>query len=309
MSGMRSLDPTLLRLANTQAGVLTTTSLAAAGFRRRDIDLRVRRGEWQWLTPNVVLIQATPPPRVARLTAAGLHYGHCILGGSSALEMCGLPEPLDGRIHLVGPHAGRLAPLSGAVLHSAKDLPAPTRDETRVDPVRAVVQALTWGSSRRSSIFQALWAIQRGLVSFEAVQSAVREVKRSPGSAELRKRFAAIEPGVHSMPEYEFAALCRKRGLPSPQRQRQRRDASGRTRYTDVEWTVGGRSLVVEIDGRGHLDAAVQLDDQRRANDLALQGAVVIRVPGLALRIDPEPYLLQVERALRSLQRGERGVA
>ena len=302
---MRSLPPTLVQLAKTQAGVLTTTTLAAAGLRRRDIELRVRRGEWQWLTPNVVLIQATPPPRIAHLIAAALHYDHCVLGGSSALETWGLPAPFDGRIHLVGPHAGRLPPLQGVVLHSAKGLPAPAPSETRVEPLRAVVQALTWGASRRVAIFQALWAIQHGLVSFEAVQTAVREVKRSPGSAELRKRFAAIEPGVHSMPEFDFAAMCNKRGLPTPQRQRQRRDASGRNRYIDVEWTAGGRTLVVEVDGIGHLEAAVQLDDQRRANELALQGAVVIRVPALALRVDPEPYLLQVERALRALYQGD----
>ena len=103
------------------------------------------------------------------------------------------------------------------------------------------------------------------------------------------------------MPESDFAQECRRRGLPEPARQQQRRDSHGRVRYTDAEFRLYGRVLVVEIDGLGHLAADVYLNDQWRANELLMQGAPVLRIPALALRVDPEPFFEQLQRALHRI--------
>lgn len=114
-----------------------------------------------------------------------------------------------------------------------------------------------------------------------------------------RRVLDSVDPGVHSIHEYDFARECVRRGLPRPVRQMERIDSRGQRRYTDVEFRVGARTVVVEVDGLGHLEASVFVDDQWRSNELALQDAKVLRIPGLALRTDPEPFFAQLRRALR----------
>ena len=106
-----------------------------------------------------------------------------------------------------------------------------------------------------------------------------------------------VEPGVHSMHELDFARECRKRGLPRPIRQVPHTDSQGHNRYTDVEFHIGGKVIVVEIDGLGHLDNEVREDDEWRENELSLQGATVLRVSGYVLRQNPGPFFDQLTRA------------
>ncbi len=124
-----------------------------------------------------------------------------------------------------------------------------------------------------------------------------------PGSAAVRRRMSLLIPGTHSVHELDFARGCRARGLPEPVRQRKRLDSEGRRRYTDAEFNVAGRTLVVEIDGLQHLDRAVRMDDDWRGNELVIQGTPVLRVSTLALRVEPDRVYAQLQRALQQLRR------
>jgi very-short-patch-repair endonuclease len=55
----------------------------------------------------------------------------------------------------------------------------------------------------------------------------------------------------------------------------------------------------VEIDGIQHQDAVAVVGDALKQNAAALEGGVVLRIPLLALRSDPAPFLDQLEVALR----------
>lgn len=181
-----------------------------------------------------------------------------------------------------------------------------TSIKCRLEPVQparvpidvAVVQALAWARTDRQAVFYATWAIQQGLVDLEALQSLNDPLLKSMQGKRARTRLALIKPGIHSVHEFDFAKECAKRGLPEPIRQRQRQDSSGKMRYTDVEFDLGSRKLIVEIDGLGHLDTHVRVDDQLRANEMSLQGDTVMRVPAVVLRTAPEPFLRQIESAL-----------
>ena len=60
--------------------------------------------------------------------------------------------------------------------------------------------------------------------------------------------------------------LCRRFDLPLPRRQVRRRDASGRWRYTDAEWSLAdGTLLVLEVDGAFHMDVSSWEDDIARS--------------------------------------------
>ena len=75
----------------------------------------------------------------------------------------------------------------------------------------------------------------------------------------------------------------------------------GGSRRTDAEFRLpGGRLLIVEIDGLGHLEAASWQADITRHNELALTtGALVLRITGWELRHDPDPFFQTLEQVLR----------
>lgn len=299
LPAMRALPPDSHAIARKQHGLLTTRSLAAAGFQRREIELRIARGDWQRLSARVIAMHSQPCDRMASLWAAALHYELCGLAGASVLELHGMPAPHDLRIHLVGPPAGRGAPLPGVILHTSEHCevsgsPAATR------LALAVLQALRWARSDRQAAFQATWAIQRRLVTLDDLLATDAALLKSPGTATMRRRLHMLEPGIQSINELDFAKACRSRGLPEPLRQTPRKDSQGVWRYVDVEFRVSDRVLIVEIDGMHHLDFAVHIDDQWRANELSLQGATVLRIPALALRLAPEMFFEQIARWLES---------
>lgn len=256
------------------------------------------------MTVRVVAVHAQPLSRLAQLWAASLHFQPCALAGSSALEILGLPMPNDGRIHVIGPRQGRVPPMTSCVLHTAVCHETAAQNPDCVGVATAVLQALRWATSDAQAIFHATWAIQRGLVRMEDLQALARDIKTSPGSERMRRRLNYLRPGVDSLGEHYFDVECRKRGLPEPVRQRVRLDSNGCSRYMDAEFRVAGRSLVVEVDGLHHLQTNVHHDDQWRANEVALQGVPVLRVPVTALRMDPDPFFEQLGRGLSLLRAG-----
>lgn len=295
---MRALTQETRRHASTQHGLLTTRQLLAAGFRARDIDLRVARGEWTRLSHAIVSVHPRPTDRMTQLWAAALHFERAGLAGSSALELLGLPAPHDRRIHVISPRQGLEPPFAGVHLHYVRKPDFIESLPERVATPAAVAQALRYGVTDRQAVFQAIWALQRSLVSLGDLERAVYSQPASPGTSTMKRRFRLIEPGVHSMNEFDVAAECARRGLPQPVRQNRRVDAEGRNRYTDCEFQTPAGVLVVEIDGLGHLDPQTRLDDQWRENEITLQGPRVIRISILGLRLDPERFYEQLARAV-----------
>jgi len=80
-------------------------------------------------------------------------------------------------------------------------------------------------------------------------------------------RLRDITDGAQSLGELDFAQMCRRHGIPPPDRQVLRRTARGRV-YLDARWA--GRRLVVEIDGAGHRVGLAVTDDNLRQNEVAL---------------------------------------
>ncbi len=298
------LPDQLQRLALTRAGTLTIRELDKAGIRSRQISAAVRDGHWQRATSAVVVTHSLAIDRTTELWVASLHFDGFALGGTSALELDGFPTPSSRLIHLIGPRGGQKPPVPNWILHtSASHVAAATADRPpAVNSSMAVVQAMRWAVSDRQAVFVATWAIQQRLMSLESLRSLCEVRPRNAGASRARRVAALLEPGVHSIHEFDFAQQCKRRGLPEPLRQRERKDSAGCTRYTDCEFVVGNRSLIVEIDGLGHLDTEVRVDDQWRANELTMQGATVLRVPAIVLRTNPEPFFAQLHRALSQLR-------
>ena len=76
-------------------------------------------------------------------------------------------------------------------------------------------------------------------------------------------------------------------GLPTPTRQRPRRDISGRWRYLDADFDE--YQLVVEIDGQQHMEVSAWWEDMMRQNEIVVDDRKeVLRFAGFALRHQPD---------------------
>jgi hypothetical protein len=89
--------------------------------------------------------------------------------------------------------------------------------------------------------------------------------------------------------------LCRRRGLPEPDRQALRRTARGNA-YLDAAWH--GAALAVEIDGSQHTAGLALVADHLRQNNVTLQRGRVLRISLLGLRVSGDDFLDQIARGL-----------
>lgn len=304
---MRPLPPPLLEIAQHQAGVVRMSQLAAQGFSNREVEVRVRNGLWRRVSTRVVALQIGPVERKGLLWAASLHHERVGLTGEAALELLGFPAPRNGRIELLGPRGTRQLPFAGCVLATSPTANFITEGgPMRTSPEFSVAWAMGGASSERQAVYFCTWAVQRRLVTLESVRAGIAGVSNSPRMIRALRVLDVIDPGVHSVHEHDFALECGRRGLPEPFRQVRHTEPDGRLRFTDAEFHVAGRVLIVEIDGAGHLDAHVREDDQLRQNELTIEGHAVLRIPALGLRSNPDRYFGQIQRALSRLAAASR---
>lgn len=169
------------------------------------------------------------------------------------------------------------------------------RGVPRVAPALAAVRAAHWAVSDRQAALLLVLPIQQGIVSGPQLVAASRAISGRRRRALVPQLVLDITDGARSLGELDFAIMCRRRGLPEPDRQTLRRTARGNA-YLDVEWREHG--LVVEIDGSHHALALNALDDQLRQNEVTLTRGRVLRIGLLGLRLTPDAYLDQVAHGL-----------
>jgi hypothetical protein len=141
--------------------------------------------------------------------------------------------------------------------------------------------------------------VQQGLARPDELAAELDRAGRIRHRRLLSRAVADIAGGAQSLLEIDFARLCRRHGLPEPTRQAVRVERSGRRRYLDAEWLrPGGHRVVVEVDGAVHLLPRRYWDDMERANELVLDGRLVLRFATYAVRAHPDRVLQQLSRAL-----------
>lgn len=224
-----------------------------------------------------------------------------VLDGAAALLASGLTAFQPTRIDVSIPRNNRRHDVPGVTRHHRSTMP-PLLDVgvPRVRPEWAAIHAAQWAASDRQAALLLCLPLQQRLVRPERVLEAWHLTPRGPRHAFLDVVLGDICDGAQSLGELDFAALCRDRGLPEPSRQVVRTLPGGRV-YLDVAWEELG--LVVEIDGGHHALALSPVDDALRQNDVVLTGDRVLRIPVLGLRLRPDAFLDQVERA-HALARG-----
>ncbi len=160
----------------------------------------------------------------------------------------------------------------------------------------AAVHGALWARSLRQAALILIMTVNQRLVTVEQLTEVWQRVRRHRWRRPLTAVLADLADGVRSMGELDFARLCRRYGLPEPQRQVVRRGPHGRI-YLDVRWDRW--AVVVEIDGIAHNSPVAWIPDALRQNSVTLGNDRVLRIPVLGLRIAEAEFMQQVAEALR----------
>lgn len=301
----RSTPPRLVveALAATQNGVVSLRQSYAAGLSRGAVRADVRAGRWRRVGRQCLAVHNGPLDSSALLWVAVLDAGpRACLDGASSLVAAGLTNFDHERIRVSVPRGAK-------VVHSASVDVRQTRRWHRDDLVPsgiprtrnevAAVRGGLWARSDKQASLVVVMAVQQRLTTPAELASAMMRIRRDRRRMLLNEVILEIAGGVESLGELDVARECRARGLPEPSRQVKRQGVENRW-FLDVYWERFG--VVVEVDGIHHAWVQNVVPDAIRHNELAIRGDVVLRLPLLGLRFQPNEFFAQVEAALR--QRG-----
>ena len=298
-------------VAARQAGLLTRWQTRELGLSQEQVEAELTAERWHMVGRHTLLVAPADSGLRREWWLAVLECApRSIVGGTPRAALAGFTALIaaglsgidgDGSIHVAAPKSSRPLPVQAGIrLHETRRW----RDEDvvidgipRARPEVATVQAALWARTDREAALMLVAPVQQRLTTADAVSGALDRVRRDRRRTLLRGLVGEIAHGVGSLNELDFAGLCRRRGLPEPERQVPMTTPSGRA-YVDVRWSRW--RVVVEIDGIGHLRPDRWIDDSLRHNEIVLSGDTVLRIPSLGLRLDPNRHLDAVERALRS---------
>ena len=303
-SAGRDADVEGLRsLVEAQCGVITVRQ-ASRYVSRGTIRHRLRSGRWQQPHPKLLVAGRAPLSEEQGRWVAALAVGAgrpALLAGLTALRAHGLRGVGSEQVFVLVPSRQRGgAPPPGVRVHRTGTLsPAyvsRSRRPPRTSPARSVVDAASWARSDREAALVIAATFQQRLVRLPDVLDALTRVPRSGRRRLITTVARDAAGGATALSELDFLAAVRRAGLPEPERQRVRHDASGRRRYLDfyfARWR-----LHVEVDGAHHVDPFVAWDDMARQNNVWVSGDRVLRFPAWLVRTDPARVIADVRAAL-----------
>jgi len=286
--------------ARTTGGVMSRRALMGLGIDRWEITAELRAQRWHRLGRQCIRV-APGDPREGDWYRALAEVGTpAVLDGATALIAAGLRNWDEPAVHVAVPKSSTPRKCRGVVVHETRRYEASAVVEgqlPRTNAATAAVHAVLWALTDRQAATVLLMAAQQRLFTPAELAVEVGKIRRSRRRRLLKDLCEAIGGGIEALGEREFNTMCRARRLPVPDRQVRRRTDSGVWVYDNV-WDAYG--VTAEIDGSQHRDPNAWIADALKQNEATLGGHRVLRIPNLALRIDPEPFLQQLEAALRA---------
>lgn len=286
-------------LATTQDGVVSRRQLLALGLTRWDIAAEIRAGRWRPHHRQTICVHTGPLGERARLWHAVIEAGsRAVLDGTGSLLAAGLVGFDVELVRVSVPRGGKILASPGTSVRQTRRLRPPDIVAVgipRVCTPVAAVRAGLWAVSDRQAALLLTMTVQQGLATPEQIGKALLDVRRDKRRQLLERVVLDLMGGAESLGELDIAVICRRRGLPTPDRQVVREGKNGRY-YLDIFWERF--RLVVEVDGIHHAWAASIVGDALRQNDLSLQGLTVLRLPLLGLRAAEDAFFDQVEAGL-----------
>lgn len=280
--------PAVAEIAQTQAGVATTSQILAAGVTEDMLRRARERGEVTEHQCGVLASAWSPPNLEMHEFAAVLGAGPgAALASLSALHRYGARKPPE-RIHVCVAH-GRRPRLRNVVLHRSRtwrpgDLW--TIDGIRVtNPVRTGYDAaeILRPMSLRGVIEK---MIVDGHVTAAELIDAFPQMRGRHGLKRIRPILNSLHddlPGFDSKLEADFLHIVEELALPSPEHHVV---LETRQRSYEVDFLWRRPRLVVEVDGPHHLVPEQRRFDNHRDSELQIAGWPIQRFLDTEIRND-----------------------
>ncbi len=288
--------------ADDYGGVLSRRLLRELGVDRNALAREVAAGRWRRHGHETVAVHTVALGDVARRWRSiwEVGAGAAVLDGVSALQAAGVTGFGEAVEHVSVPRAVHPRRVSGVRIHRIERGPGElaVAGIPRVRPATAAIRAASWAVSDRQAALVLALVVQQRVVTAGQLLVAASAVPVRSRRALILLLAADVAAGAQSLGELDFASLCRRHGLPVPDRQLVRTTPTGRI-YLDVCWSDVG--LVVEIDGSGHRSGLAVMDDNLRQNAVVLDGGTVLRIDLVGLRLQPDAFMAQVCRAYSAL--------
>ncbi|BEP12578.1 hypothetical protein acdb102_08890 [Acidothermaceae bacterium B102] len=301
----RAYDLRTGSFVDAQSAVVTRRQLAAVGIGPSQVRNQVQAGRWSLEGNRVVILHNGPLTAEQQRWAAVLGQTHtAALGGITAAQAHGLNWLAEEQLHVLVPEGSRIIPTEGVVVHASRTYEPELHrhagsgvPRTRIE--RSVIDAAAWTSKDRRACGVLCASVQQRLVTPEALIDALAAAGPIRRRHLLGLTLGDIEGGAHSLLEIDFGQLGIEAGIGRPRRQVERKDASGKRRYIDVEFDF----FDAEVDGALHLLPANYWNDQYRHNELLIAGSRTLHFSTVAVRVQRELVISQLRRADEAFRR------
>lgn len=279
---MPTLRPTAWRpLALEQLGLVARRQLNALGYEDQYIDAQVAASRWQLVSDVVICTTTGTLTREQLMWAGVLHAGPgSAIGGLTALERRGLTNWHRDEITVLLTKSHNLQPLDGVKFVETRrpvGLYATGRLPTwRTEPAALLFAGYTASARTAHGLLSAV--VQQRLTTPARLLVEIQRMQPLRRAKRFRATLGLVADGSHSLAEQRVIRMCVDHGLPIPDRQARRVDASGRVRYTDAQWRLpSGKIVLLEVDGGFHMEVEHWEGDIVRERDLIATGAIVLR--------------------------------
>ena len=286
-------------LAAEQGGVVSRRQLYAMGVTRWMVKGNVRGRRCRKVGDQSVAVHTGPLAREGHWWAAVFQGGpRAVLDGASALEAEGLERYASPRVRVSVPRGAKIRRNKLYDVRQTRRWAADDRAASgipRTRPPVAAIRGALWAATDRQATYLLTLTVQQGLAPPRDLGVELLRIKRDKRRALLAVVVNDLLDGARSLGELDVGSELRRRGLPEPDRQVLRKDRKNRY-YLDLCWEAFG--LVVEVDGIHHAWVENIVGDALRQNSLVISGDVVLRLPLLGLRLQPDDFFDQVRAAL-----------
>jgi Transcriptional regulator, AbiEi antitoxin len=278
------LPPELLRLLESQDGVVSVRQAVSAGMSAKTVRHQVRAGRWQVMQRGVYAAFTGNPARGAELWAALLRAGPgAVLSHHTAAELWGLlngPSPVIHVMVLHDSNPRRRGQIPGVIIHQSRSLPrarhpAHTPPRTRVE--ETVLDLIDCARDFEEAYGWICRAIGRRRTTAARLGAALRERPRMRWRQDIELSLGYAARGALSVLELRYVrGVERRHGLPAATRQPRVKHATG-NRYLDNLYAE--YRACVEIDGAAaHPEDEQWRDKSRDRWNAVNQGIDTIRI-------------------------------
>jgi len=279
--------------------VLTLQRLVDLGYDHRAIGREIAAERWRRHGRRTVAVHTGDLCDLAHRWRAVWEVAEraALLDGVTALQAAGLTGFSEPILHVSVPRNARCPVAEGVRTHRVSRGPGERHGTglPRTGVELAAVRAAHWAVSDRQAALLLCLVVQQRLTTGARLLAAAQTAPGRRRRAFVRQVALDVSDGAHSLGELDFARLCRRYGIPAPERQVVRTTPAGRV-YLDVRWA--GSRLVVEIDGAGHRVGLAVTHDNLRQNDIVLGDDRVLRIDLVGMRLFESAFMRQVKQGL-----------